>query len=307
MSNGQVSIAGASVRAVVESAGGDGCGVVDEPRFFRPWMTLSSDPPFNNDHAATSLGLWRAFGYELVHAPVAVTFSPFGPGGPQVDLAKGYSWLRRACSPDGVGLTMDTAPAADTVTFKRDADDGTDRFDVFGFEGFERDFVQGCGVSPPAVEIGRRVSFDHATHLLWSSDDGTVFYLSAPTSLNRPRISGIRSIKVDGTGGAEIAATTDAQDLAIDNASELYVLDDAGWQHVVRGSDRPAIFQTVPVPGNAILSPDGHWFAYRDKQDATNVWDLQATQVGGSFAGAPLGWTADSALITLKGSTTVVS
>jgi hypothetical protein len=84
--------------------------------------------------------------------------------------------------------------------------------------------------------------------------------------------------------------------LQIDVAGQLYVGSTDNLMRVVLAASGPASLVAVPVPANAVLSPDGRWLAYSPADQVLHVWDVQAaadrTMVNGSF----LSWSPDSAL-----------
>jgi hypothetical protein len=187
---------------------------------------------------------------------------------------------------------MDAVSTSETVEFHYLPDDLPQ--DRRAIELSERNLVESCGVTVPADDLGSRISFDRAQSLVWAADGASLYYLPPADATDPTQSVGLRQVRLADSATSELAVIPSGQGLQIDVAGQLYVGSTDNLMRVVLAASGPASLVAVPVPANAVLSPDGRWLAYTHQE--LHVWDVQAaadrTTINGSF----LAWSPDSAL-----------
>ena len=282
----------------------------DELRFLRvtaigSWATASSSYGY---------GSWTLPGYDLIHAQVPTTFCPYGPSGPTVEFPEGYSWLRHTCGATPGLMEMTVAPPEETVDFHYEGSLSDPMHDQDrSIEESEQALVEGCGVPVPAVDLGTRVSFDHAQEMVWSADGNSIFYLAPADPQDRTQSVSLRQVRLTDAATDEVVVIPFGRGLQDDRTGQLYVGNANNLLRVDLSSGASAALMTIPIPPNSVLSPNGRWLAYDfkqalDPQSGANgytigkhVWDIQSgadlTAVEGSF----IGWSPDSSLVYWSG------
>jgi hypothetical protein len=261
-----------------------------ELRFFR--LTAELQVPIGPDQWSF-IGPWSPRGYDLVHAQIPATFSPYGPSGPAVTFPKGYSWLRRTCG---------TAPGMIEMTVVS-TDEAVDFYDV---EVSDQALAEGCGAIVPAADLGTRISFDRAQSLVWSADGGSIYYVAPADPQDPSQSVSLRQLQLADAATSEVIVIPLGQGLQSDSTGQLYI-GNGGNLFRVDTSSTPAALVSIPIRSDAVLSSDGRWLAYYASTPGVNgvrVWDIQSdadlTSVDGSF----LGWSPDSRLAYLSWSAT---
>jgi hypothetical protein len=266
------------------------CGIGDftNSRFFR-FQGISDS------------GSWFALGQDLVYSINDGKLSPLGPEGPTVDLPAGYSFLRRACS-DPPGSIVTTVSGPDQpITLSQISDPSvSDNWGLLAsLESEERAFLQSCGVTAPADDLGVPITFDIASQMIFTPDGGSIVYLhqTSPRSF-----VDVRSLRLADGAATEIAQLQTATKLAAAPNGQLYVASVDDWSRVTPAASGPALVEMLPVPEWAQLSPDGRWFAFSNTDTATNtpitdVWDIaRSVEVSGRPHGF-IQWSPSSELV----------
>jgi len=303
-------LVGGSARIELSGSGaipGEELSSGGELRFFRVYAQgqLVTAPS-----GSSSIGYWTLPGCDLVYAPGSTTFTPYGPSGQTVELPKGYSWLRRACGATPGPLEMTVVSTEEIVDFHYV---GASLMNDFAIEPAEQALIEGCAVPVPAVNLGSRVSFDHAQELVWSADGTGIFYLAPADPQDRTQSASMRQLRLADGATTEVVAIPHGQGLQGDSTGQLYVGNADNLMRVDLTSGSPAALMTIPIPPNSVLSPNGRWLAYDFKQALDpqsgasgysiikHVWDIQSgadlTAVEGSF----VGWSPDSGLVYWSG------
>jgi len=281
-------------------------------RLFTLWSLLGVEPP-NDDGSNVFPGYWAPVGLELVYAPQATTFSPFGPAGQSVAFPQGYSWLRRTCGASPGQIQMEARPIEETAEFRPfdshpPTDDPTQSYSPQEVEQSELSLVEGCGAALPAEDLGTCILFGRAQSLVWSADSASIDYLASADPQDPTQSAGLGSVRLADSVVSELAVVPFGQRLQIDSTGQLYVVGQVGGAYsmlrVVLGTSPAASLVVVPLQVNAsgggeptipVLSPDGRWFAYT-AQDGLHVWDIQSSSDQTVGAVDFLGWSPDSKL-----------
>jgi hypothetical protein len=263
-------------------------------RFFRLTSVLQMQP----GDSFSSIGPWDPHGYYLVYTQIPTTFSPFGPSGPTIDFPKGYSWLQRSCGTSTGAIDMAVVSTDEVVDFYEVETPPTLRTDQWTIELSERALVQGCGAAVPAADLGSHVSFDRAQSLVWSADGASISYLAPADPLDPTQSVSLRQLRLADAATSEIVAIPIGHGLQIDSAGRLYVGNDDNLLQVDT-SVTPAALVVIPVPSEAVVSPDGRWLAYYPSTTGDNglhVWDIQSGADLIAVSQMFLGWSPDSTL-----------
>lgn len=273
-------------------------GNVGPLRFFRlqSWLEQSLPPgPHSPEGSYSLVGPWAPIGYDLVYASAATTFRPFGPAGPTVEFPRGYSWLRRTCGVTPGLIDMGVVSTSETVEFRLNRLPDYLPPGSLEIELSERHLVESCGATLPTEDLGSRISFDRAQSLVWSADGASLYYLPPADATDPTQSVGLRQVRLADSAASELTAIPLGRNLQIDVAGQLYVGGVDNLLRVVLAAGAPASLVAVPVPANAVLSPDGRWLAYY-REPELHVWDIQSgadrTTVNGMF----LAWSPDSGL-----------
>lgn len=275
-------------------------------RFFRLWATLPTamgGPPEAPSAVSWYPGTWSPPGVELVWAASAATFSPFGPAYPGVTVPAGYSWLRRQCGPAPGQIQTEVRPIDETVVFQH-----ADWTPTSGIppclEPLERSYVESCGAVAPAQDLGTRVSFDRTSlaPIVWSADGANLYYLSQPDPQDTTKTVGVRKISLADGSSSEIATAPLGGHLQRDSAGQLYLADYDRQYRVTATAGGPATLTALPIPGDAVLSPDGQWFVGRG-----TLWSVATGEAVATFDGNFVGWSPDSRAAFLAGEPLVLN
>ena len=277
-----------------------------ELRFFRLTSLLQLPTGYYSN-----VGTWDPHGYYLVQAQIPTTFSPFGPSGPTVEFPKGYSWLRRTCAVAAGAVEMTVEPTDEVVDFYEVDTPPTMRTDRWTIQLSERALVEGCGVTTPAADLGSRISFDHAQALAWSADGASMYYLAPADPTDPTQSVSLRQLRLADAATSEIVAIPVGHGLQVDTSGNLYVGNDDNLLRIDTSSS-PTALVVIPVPSEAVVSPDGRWLAHYPSILSTSgpypwdihLWEIQSGADLMAVNGAFLGWSPDSSLAYWSPSTT---
>jgi hypothetical protein len=277
----------------------------DSLRFFRLWGSLAAEEPNPGDVPSLISvdlpGIWDAPGRELVYAPRATLFRPFGPEGPAVDFPSGYSLLRRSCAEGTARPTMDVAPTADDLIELRRRPDETVGYDpthAFELERRERAFLESCGVPLPALDLGVRASFDRGQQLVFAPDGASLYYLSTVEPSDPSRTAAVRTLRLADGNSSEILAVPFTTRFAVDATGQLYIATISEWGRVTTSAGA-ASRDKLPIPPDASLSPNGRWFVFSPESDGHHysVWEVSTGSTVDAGDGIVLGWSPGSDLV----------
>lgn len=264
--------------------------------FFRARAYLQQEQISAGSAGWSTVGTWAPIGYDLVYAPFDATFAPFGPGGATIALPAGYSWLHRTCGASPGSIAMSIVKTSETVDF-HDTLQPLDNYqppDYLAIEQSERALVEGCGATVPAQDLGLQLSFDRAQSLIWAPDGSSLYYLASVDPHDSSQSVGLRQLHLADLVASEVATVSFANNLQIDSTGHLYVGNKNNLLQVGVAADGKATLVTLPVPADAMVSPDGRWLAYMAEQ--MHVRDIQSgadrIAVNGSF----LSWSPESNL-----------
>jgi hypothetical protein len=273
-------------------------------RFFRTRAYLYQQQTISPDTPSwTMVGAWAPIGYDLVYAPSDATFAPFGPGGPTLGLPKGYAWLHRTCGASPGSIAIGVVDTSEIVEFHHSLQPFNYGLppDNLAIEQSERDLVESCGAIVPAPDLGLRLSFDRAQAMVWAPDGTTLYYLAPFDSRDPSHSVGLRQLHFADLVASELATVPFANNLQIDGTGQLYVGNQNNLLQVGATPDGKAILVTLPVPADAVPSPDGHWLAYTDQR--LHVWDIQSGADRITVDGVFRFWLPDSTLAYLDWTT----
>jgi hypothetical protein len=158
----------------------------------------------------------------------------------------------------------------------------------------EREFVESCGATVPGETLGSRVSFDRAQSLVWSTDGASIYYLASADSQDVTRSAGLRAVRLADAAASELLVVPFGKGVQIDSSGQVYVGGRDNLLKVVAGAGGPATI-AIPVPADAVVSPDGRWLA-SESPSPLRVWDLQSGAEAGVAQGLFGGWSQDSRL-----------
>lgn len=255
---------GAPMRTPATSGGNPrsfGCVQQNLPliRFFQPELYL-----LPGDAAQGPIDPWRSLDTLIAYTAEPATFQPFGPDDQTVLLPAGYSALRRTCGSTTVKWDVRVGDIDEVVNFWPPVPRvypqpwPTDRSLL---ERRERALLEGCGIRPPAVDPGRRVSFDQAQSLAFSPDGQQLLFLLPVESTDPAQGAPLRSVDLAEGVVRQLAVVPNGRDIRMTESGDLYVttgnLGRIDWR-----AGENASLTVLPIPSYGRPSPDGRWIIY---------------------------------------------
>ena len=249
-------------------------------RFFRIEASLRDE--------SQAMGTWISRGQQVAWSDWPVTLSLFGPDGPKVSLPRGYSVLHETCGPGGLALTAD--PTDRLIELHRPGESESWSGPA-GLQAEQRQLLAGCGVTPPAIDVGARIGLDGPRALRWSADGSRLYYF-----VERDGLARLRAVPLAGGATAELAADLRTDILVAASSGDVFV---GRGLTLVRGRPLPdGTLVEEPMPDRFVVpSPDGRWIAGDPRRDAgytAAIYDVTTGQTRDLEPGGNAMWSPDS-------------
>lgn len=278
-------------------------------RFFQPYLFLSPQPTFG------PVVPWTTHDALVAYADDPVTFTTYGPSDEPVSLPRGYSVLRRSCGSADRPWLLQVDSSDDPVDFYPPSLPFYPQPIPLAsalLEQSERSLLEGCGIQSPPLDLGTRVSFDHAsvvgdrsTTIGFLGDAQTLLYLTPIDPADPAQDAALRSIDLVTGSARQVAIVPDGRRFQTTETGEVYVATEFNLVKVDPRAEGSATVTPIPVPANGLISPDGQRIAYfatnpapADRPVFVKVWDV-ATGIAHTidYPGIVVGWSPASLLV----------
>jgi hypothetical protein len=229
-------------------------------RFFRPLLWAVPFPAGSRP--------WAARDVLVAYAAEPVTFTLFAPDDAPIALPAGYSLLRRICGSPAQPWRLEVISPDETIDIHPPLNPWyAQPFPgaVAVLDGDERALLAQCGITPPALDLGKRMGFDRTQSLAFSPDQQQVLYI-VPADFQEPaHPSPLRSLSQNGSV-RELAIVRNGTALKITSAGDIYFFSDTTLTRAELQPDGNVTVRAFPPDaGYNRVSPDGRWMLGDDR------------------------------------------